>query len=139
MIATQVCRPFRIAIALLLVAALLCSGCGRDGPPRYRVAGTVTYGGQPVQAGRVILEPDAEAGNSGPAAYADIRAGRYETLPEMGCVGGPHVVRVICLTGVPEGSELAEGRMICPEYREDLDVPQKNSQHNIDVPGDFTW
>ena len=123
----------------LVVCVLAISGCGRDGPKRYRVEGAVTYGGQPVQAGRVIFEPDTEAGNSGPAAYADIRQGRYVTLAEMGCVGGPHVVRVICLTGVAEGSELAEGRMVCPEYREHWEVPESNCQHDVDIPGDHVW
>ena len=135
-------KTSRICLAphsLIVVLATLLVGCGQDGPKRYHVEGVITYGGEPVKAGRVIFEPDADAGNSGPAAYADIRSGRYETLADMGCVGGPHVVRVICLTGVPEGSELAEGRMLCPEYRGKFDAPRKNSRYDIDVPGDFTW
>ena len=119
--------------------AMVLAGCGQDGPRRYHISGAVSYNGQPVRAGRVIFEPDTHKGNSGPAAYADIRNGQYETLPGLGCVGGPHNVRVICLTGISEGNELAEGRMLCPEYRETLDVPLKRSQHDINVPGELTW
>ena len=118
---------------------MLLGGCGTDGPRRYHVEGTVVYGDKPVQAGRVIFEPDPSAGNSGPAAYADIQAGRYETLDGKGCIGGPHTLRVICLTGVPEGNELAEGRMICPEYRQLVDMPRVHSQHDIQVPANLTW
>ena len=48
-------------------------------------------------------------------------------------------VGVICLTGIAEGSELAEGRMLCPEYRDTLDVPLANTVHNIEVPGELVW
>ena len=128
----------QVVFAAVAVGVLL-AGCGRDGPRRYRIEGEVIYSGQPVKAGRVIFEPDTDAGNSGPAAYADIRSGRYETLDGMGCIGGPHVVRVICLTGVAEGNELAEGRMLCPEYRETIDVPTKNSEHDIHISGEHVW
>jgi hypothetical protein len=125
-------------LALILFLTLV-AGCGSDGPQRYRVSGTVTYDGQPVQAGRVIFEPDVDLSNSGPAGYADIRQGSYETLTGKGVVGGPHQIRVICLTGVPEGEELAEGRMLCPEYQQSLDLPPANTSHDIAVPGDWKW
>ncbi len=126
-------------LCLLLLLMLPLLGCGRDGPKRYHVTGAVTYGGSPVAAGRVIFEPDAEKGATGPAGYADIRQGSYETMRDKGVIGGPHRVRVICLTGVPEGEELAEGRMICPEYRFELDLPKSNTTHDVDVPGDWKW
>lgn len=133
-------RGRRYAVGLLLVVGSCCwCGCGSDGPPRYRVEGTVDYGGAAVKAGRVIFEPDTTAGNSGPAAYADIRDGRYTTIAGLGNVGGPHRLRVICLTGQPEGSELAEGRMLCPEFRDTVDLPHEHTEYNIEIPGDLSW
>ena len=121
------------------VLLLSIAGCGSDGPQRFRVQGNVTYQDKPVAAGRVIFEPAVEQGNSGPAGYADIRQGEYETLADKGVVGGPHNVRVICLTGVPEGEELAEGRMLCPEFRFELNLPQQKTTHDIQVPAQHTW
>lgn len=126
--------------AFVLAAFVLATagGCGADGPPRYQVEGRVTYDGRPVPAGRVIFEPDAAAGRKGPAGYAEIANGEYTTTPGKGAIGGPHKVRVICLTGIVEG-ELAEGRMLCPEYHETVDLPTGNTEHNIDVPASLTW
>ena len=123
----------------LAIALLLACGCSSDGPQRYRVSGSVTYGDAPVVAGRVIFEPDVEQGNHGPAGYADIRQGRYQTLNGKGVIGGQHKVRVICLTGVPEGEELAEGRMLCPEYQATIDLPKSGTTHDIAVPEDWQW
>jgi hypothetical protein len=46
---------------------LISAGCGSSGPPRYHISGKVTYGGQPVAAGSVMLVPDTSQGNTGPA------------------------------------------------------------------------
>ncbi|MEX1223721.1 MAG: hypothetical protein WEA31_04155 [Pirellulales bacterium] len=125
---------------MLCLAAFVLAlvGCSDDGPPRYQVHGRVTYDGRPVPAGRVIFEPDAAAGGKGPAGYADIANGSYRTLSDKGVVGGPHQIRVICLSGTAEG-ELAEGRMLCPEYRETVDLPTDNAEHNIDIPSSLSW
>ena len=126
--------PFHASAAQLAILLVIAVGCGQEGPRRYRVAGTVHYQGQPVGAGRVIFEPDSDQGNAGPAAYADIRDGRYATLDGLGTVGGPHIVRVICLSGEAEGAELAEGRMLCPEYHTTVNLPQANHDFPIEVP-----
>ena len=76
------------AAAVVILAAV--AGCGRPtGPPTFTVTGRVTFAGQPVPFGRVVFEPDASRGNTGPASVADIAAGRYRTRPGRGFVGGP--------------------------------------------------
>ncbi len=127
--------PYLAAVALALLALV---GCRDDGPPRYQIHGRVTYEGRPVPAGRVIFEPDAAAGRKGPAGYADIANGSYRTLSGKGVVGGPHQIRAICLSGAAEG-ELAEGRMLCPEYRTTIDLPLKSTKIDIDIPASLAW
>lgn len=81
---------------------VVLAGCGghRDAP-RYDLSGTVNYDGRPVPAGYLVFQPEAAAGNSGPASQADIHDGRYRTLPGRGTIGGPHVVSIFGFDGKP--------------------------------------
>jgi len=62
-------------VVLLLASALLLTtlGCGGDGPTA--IHGTVTLDGQPLQRGRIELEP---SGGQGPIAAAEIVEGLYK-------------------------------------------------------------
>jgi hypothetical protein len=46
--------PYRLGFATLLLCAF---GCGAGGPSKYRVTGTVTFDGQPVDGGEIIFVP----------------------------------------------------------------------------------
>jgi hypothetical protein len=74
--------------------ALACAGCGDS--KGNRVAGTVTFKGNPVPAGKIYFNPDASKRNSGQAGFADIKNGRYDTAQRgaQGVVGGPTVVHI---------------------------------------------
>lgn len=84
--------PYLLAVGwLILVASTL--GCGPAGDPnRIIVLGTVSYDGQPVPSGRIIVEPNFAAGGTGPADYAWIESGRFET--PKGVHKGPVIVTV---------------------------------------------
>jgi hypothetical protein len=114
-------RSQAAALAGCLLAAI---GCSRQpaGPARFPVSGSVTFAGRPVPAGRISFEPDSAAGNSGPAGYGSIVAGRYSTYPTMGAVKGPQVVRISGCDGKPFG-ELTDGRPLFPDYTTSADVP----------------
>lgn len=111
------------------------SGCSRsaDGPARYALQGRVVYQGKPVPAGEVFFEPDAEAGNSGPAGIADIQDGKYRTRPEWGVVGGPHVIRVLGYESrVPVNAGLGEfGKPLFSEKRVKADLPKTSGEFEI--------
>lgn len=81
-------------ICWLLSCTAICglAGCGPAGPPRSAVEGTVTIGGQPLAAGRIIFTPAAP--NKGPAATARIVAGKYQTARGEGPVVGKNRVEV---------------------------------------------
>src|SRR5687768_5390015 len=80
----------------LLSLGTLCflafiAGCS-SGPPRSAVEGTVTVGGQPLPAGRIIFTPVAP--NKGPAVSARIAAGRYQADKSAAPMVGKNRVEV---------------------------------------------
>jgi len=91
------------------------------------------FDGKPVPAGRIAFEPDAVAGNSGPAGYGNIVAGRFTTYPRMGVVGGPHVVRISGFDGVPTG-DMVEGKELFAEYTTKVELPTKETKIDFEVP-----
>lgn len=118
--------------AALLVPAL--AGCGGPaGPPRYTLSGTVTHGGKAVPAGRIVFEPDGSKGNSGPAAYAEIEGGRFQTPSGKGTIGGPHRVRIAGFDG-SGGGESPEGRPLFAEFLTTAELPKENGTRDFDVP-----
>lgn len=84
-----ICNPIFLPAALLLAAFAV--GCS-SGPARSAVEGSVTIGGQPLPAGRIIFTPVAP--NQGPASSARITAGRYQVDRAAGPVVGKNRVEV---------------------------------------------
>jgi len=121
--------------AVLFIALAGLSGCSsrENGPQRFAVAGRVTFDGNPVPAGRIALEPDTAAGNSGPAGYGNIVAGRFTTYPRMGAVSGPQIVRISGFDGIASG-EMVEGKELFPEYTTTVELPAKAATIDFEVP-----
>ena len=121
-------------VFLAVVIAWLTAGCGGSGgPARYDLSGKVSYGGKPVPAGRIALEPDGTKGNSGPPSYAEIKDGRYATPRDKGTVGGPHRVRIAGFDGRGAG-ESPEGAPLFSEYRTTAELPKQDGTFDFDVP-----
>lgn len=121
---------------VLLVGLTSLGGCGggKGEPPRFQVSGNITYGGQPVPAGSILFEPDGAKGNSGPAGFAQIQDGKYDTaLDGEGVVGGPHVVRITALDGVANPCS-SGGVILCPDYSVALDLPKEKATQDFDIP-----
>lgn len=79
----------------LMMAALslaVCGGCGKDGPEKASVSGTVTYNGEPIPRGVVAFIP-AE-GTSGPTAGGSVVDGEFDIDDEKGPVLGKHLVSI---------------------------------------------
>ncbi|MEX0792137.1 MAG: hypothetical protein WD045_03320 [Pirellulaceae bacterium] len=126
--------------SVLFAGLLVCltMGCTRavDGPERFDVSGTVQFKGEPVPVGTVRFLPDASNGNSGPAGFASIKDGKYDTAKDgRGTVGGPHEITVIGFDGQAEPeNELTEGRSLFSEYRMLADLASEKSTKDIEVP-----
>jgi hypothetical protein len=125
--------PVVLAAGLLLTVA---HGCGRRGTERFRVSGTVTHAGKPVQLGRVVFEPDAARGNDGPQGFAPIENGRFDTAGPhcKGSIGGPMRLRIdgFEMTGGEDAA--ASGKLLFPAYEEAIDLPRADAVRDFVVP-----
>jgi hypothetical protein len=93
-------------VALPAVAAAL--GCGDSSglPPRYRVSGTVTYNGKPLERGTINFAP---ADGKGRAAGGTITDGRYSLTtqdPDDGALPGKYKVSVVAKATDPSKVDL---------------------------------
>ncbi len=126
-------KPF--TTVLVLIAALIAGGCGADGPAQYHVSGEVTFHGKPVPAGVVRFLPDTTQGNQGPAGYASIDHGRYNTARAgRGTVGGVHNIVISGFDGQadPDG-ELEHGAPLFSDYHTTADLPMTTTTLDFDV------
>ncbi len=81
-----------------------------------------------------MFEPDKSKGNSGPASFAKIKDGKYDTQTDgEGCVGGPHVVRITALDGAAQ-PDSPDGVLLCPEYSTSVDLPKEKTTKDFDIP-----
>ena len=126
-------RRTRLALGLLLAAV---AGCGRPGPERFRVSGTVTHAGRLVQLGRVVFEPDTARGNDGPQGFAPIENGRFDTSGPhcRGTVGGPMRVRIDGFEMKGGEDAAASGKLLFPTYEEAMDLPRHAAVRDFVVP-----
>jgi hypothetical protein len=91
-----------------------------------------------VPAGEITFEPDATAGNQGPAGYAKIADGQYDTRKTgKGTVGGPHVVRITGMSaGAKSGSDDAGAPPLFPEYQTKVDLEKGRGTKDFSVPAE---
>ncbi len=133
------------AVALLIVAL---SGCGRSGPTRIEISGTVTYCGEPIPVGRILFEPTLAAGQQAATGYAVIREGRYRTESGHGASPGPYTVRIYGGDGTalqpkvnfdpeePPADSVRLGKLLFSEYEATVDLPDEDTTLDFDVPRD---
>jgi len=112
-----------------MLPALVCClllGCTSD-PKVYRVSGKITFAGQPVPAGTIYFTPDNSKNNSGPAGYAQIKNGQYDTSAQggQGAKAGPLIVKI-------EGSDGANQLFRTQEVP--FELPQKDTSKDFEVP-----
>ncbi|MDP1796888.1 MAG: hypothetical protein Q8K78_05385 [Planctomycetaceae bacterium] len=79
-------------LVLTTMMALFLSGCGRTGPQRVAVRGTVIFDSQPLENGRITFVPMAET--KGPAAVAVVQNGFFVFEKKTGPVMGKNRVEI---------------------------------------------
>jgi hypothetical protein len=133
----------RCSVAFLFRAALvvlggLAVGCGGDG--NHRLSGKVTFKGQPVPAGKVYIMPDGAKGNTGPAGYANIKDGLYDTaaIGGKGTKGGPVKIAVEGIDPTPPAGAGPDvtSTVLFARYETTADLPDADSTKDIDVPAE---
>jgi hypothetical protein len=132
--------------ATIVVATAAGAGCGPDGPQRYHVSGTVTYGGQPVPAGAVSFIPIGEHDRERGPGFCRFTDGRYESRQGRSPGSGPYRVIITGYDGVPFetrlGDEIQEhpmGKPIFDTQVVEIDLPAKHGGvFNFDLPSQPT-
>jgi len=77
----------------LAVVILLFSGCGEPNPlGRYRLSGSVTFQGKPLDQGLITFEPLDP--NKGVGSGALITEGKYDIPTDKGLPAGRYIVRI---------------------------------------------
>ncbi|MCC6510173.1 MAG: hypothetical protein IT423_13790 [Pirellulaceae bacterium] len=101
------------------IFAVASMGCGGSSDRAIRVAGEVTYKGQPVPYGDIVFDPDLSAGGSGPQGTATITNGRFDTGDRgMGLAGGNYVVHITGFSSAPDvTSETNSPKPLFPEKK----------------------
>ena len=114
---------------------VFCIGCGgSDGPVRDALNGTVSLpDGQPVPAGEINFEPDAQSGNKGPASMIEIQNGKYSLPKDQGILGGSYVVTIIPFDGKAYGESLQGKALTRQPYVEKVDFPKQNTSHDFKI------
>jgi hypothetical protein len=118
----------RVASGWAVLAAVGCNGGAADRRP---LEGAVTFGGQPVVYGYIKFEPDRAKGHSGVQGSADIRDGRYKTLPKMGPGVGPHVALV---TGYDATATTPGAPALFANFPIPVEITADSREINLDVP-----
>jgi hypothetical protein len=129
--------PQRFLIAIAVASSLLvAAGCGKRGPERLPVYGSVTWKGQPVPAGVVYLMPDANKGGSGPSGFALIKNGQYDSNDEKskGCLAGPHIATIQGCTGEGISGSYPYGAPLFTQCEIAIDIPPEGGQLDIVIP-----
>lgn len=120
----------------LLIVTL--AGCGPPASSRVDVSGKVTFQGKPVPKGRIDFVPDRGRGNHGPAGYAVIDAGRFDTRQGgRGAVPGPQTAVIQGFDGQRgEMPGMLNGNPLFESYRVTTDVRADQQEYDFDVPKD---
>lgn len=131
--------PMRLIATLTLLSLLAGCGGGDAGPERYHVSGEVKWNGQLVGDGMIYFEPTQ--GNTGPAGFAAIRGGKYDTSLEgnKGHVGGKMLVRIV--PGLAPDAPILDDNAPpaasqFPLWQEVVDLPKETTTRNFDIPQD---
>jgi hypothetical protein len=122
---------FRLLFCCVL---LLLTSCSEKPSGRVDVWGAVTFKGQPLPAGVIVMNPDFTKGNDGPQGMAEIKNGRYDTRAlEKGAPSGPVIFMIDGFDGVAQG-DATSGKPLFLGYKLQFDLPRQPSEKNIDIP-----
>lgn len=131
-------RP-RLASGLRTVALgwliAVLAGCGGGGDRPVRVAGEVTFKGQPVPYGDIVFDPDLQAGNKGPQGSAKIRNGHFDTdAGGLGLTGGAYVARITGFSAEPDvTTETNQVEPLFPEHKEKVELKASTMTHKFAI------
>ncbi len=125
------------------IAACWLVGCGEAEPETYQLSGTVTFDGKPIPAGQIYFMPDGSKNNSGPAGFAQIHDGKFDTKLEggKGHASGPMIVKIEGFDPAGKSAKDANDTSgeevvtsLFPTYETTADLPKEDSTQDFPVP-----
>jgi len=128
---------------MAMLMAILFMGCGSErASDTYHVSGSVNFDGEPIPAGQIRFVPDGSQGNSGPAGYAQIKDGKYDTSAEGG-KGHPGGALIVHIDGYDPNAETIEAEggeeisePLFPTYQTTVELPKEESSKDFNVPAE---
>lgn len=130
----------RLGVLAVVVVCVLGSGSCR-GAKLHGISGRVSFGGKPVPSGTVTFEPEGAGPGRGPGLVAQIKDGRYSSVPNTGHAGGPHRVRIVGFDGVsttldgkPGGMELPTGKLLFAPFETTVELPKTSTTRDFEAP-----
>jgi hypothetical protein len=129
-------RSKHYAVAVFLAVAI--GGCS-DNSGRVHLSGKVTWNGEPVPAGMIIINPDVSQGNIGPQGMAEIRNGTYDTSTGKGrsVTPGAITVSVHGFDGLNPTEEQPNGNRMFMPFELSTTTPESSGPLDIEVPADI--
>lgn len=136
---------------LVVVAALVVTGCGGPGPPRLApVQGVVRQGDRPLSRGQVVFVPVPP--HQAPLAFGDIQGdGRYTMRSANRYAGVIPGLYAVCVRATEAASAAQDGvdpllrpvaNLVPAAYKSSdttplrCDVPRNGTRFDIDLPPD---
>lgn len=124
-----------IWMAIGSIVAII-NGCGRDGPERVVVSGTITFHGEPVKTGEIRFIPTK--GTEGPAEGALLVDGQYLANGKGGVPVGTYMVTIVAWNGRAPTRDMpspdaATGRQSKESSRKQLLPAKYNTQSQLEI------
>jgi hypothetical protein len=113
----------------------LLTACTKQSEPIH-VSGTVTYRGQPVPKGVILIHPNRQQGNSGPFGIAIISNGKFDTK-ELKGRGAPPGPVMFAVTGYDNGGtaeDFTDAPILFSSFKVDKEIGLEPNVVDIAVP-----
>lgn len=89
----------------------------------------------------VRFSPNNQKGNHGPGAIAEIKDGRFATLPSKGAVAGPMTVYIEGFDGIRSTNNpdlIDYGAMLFQTFKTEIEISNEDAIFDFEVPAQAT-
>jgi len=122
-------RTITTLLAIVVSATVAASiGCGRSGPDRVVVTGTVKYNGTPIESGKIRFIPTK--GTMAPMSGSVISNGQYRVDAKGGVPVGTHRIEIVGHRVDPRFADAAVDPGVESELPKEQYIPKKYNENS---------